>query len=699
MKLKTRLIFMNLGVMIIIIGLIIGYLTINTYTTVKQKNVENVEMQTDSIAKDMEAILDDGLHDAKAIADILKNMKKSNGLKRNVVNDLLKEKLNNNVNYKYVWAVWEPNAFDNEDANYINQPGSDSTGRFLPIWGRSKDKLILSYCKGVDQKVYYTIPKQTRSSYITDPLTYELEGEKITTIEFCEPIIIDGKFYGVAGLDISLEQLTQINSSVKLFENGFGRLVNDKGLVLAHLEEERVNKIGGEFEDENGIEYLEKINKGEKFKNTSWSTSMGEKVYKFYTPIQFEGSDLKWSYTTIVPIKEMMEKTNHMIHLIIIVTVFGILLLAVILYYNGKYVVNTFTLLSNRIIKLSKYDLSFDENHKEIKFANRKDETGKMTNALVKLQNNFIELIKHVQDVAGQVSASSEELTATASQVAIGSDEVAKTIDELAKGAMDQAEETETGAQKINDLGDLINQNQTYMNDVNSASDNVDNLIDEGLEVIKDLTDKTKKSGQATNDIFNAIKETNKSAEQIGNTSGVIASIAEQTNLLALNAAIEAARAGEAGKGFAVVADEIRQLAEQSASSTKKIDGVVNELLTNSLNTVEKMKEVGDIIKNQVESVNETESKYKEISAAISLSENAIERMSTSVEEMENKKSNILDVIQSLSAIAEENAAGSEEASATTEEQSASIQEMANSSENLSKLAMDLQQAIFKFNL
>jgi methyl-accepting chemotaxis protein len=700
MKLKTRLIVVNLGVLIVLSGLIVGYLMVNAYTNVKKERVENIQMQTDNISKEMEEILNEASKDVKALASTFINMKENNWTNREVIIKLLKKQMEQNDNYIYAWTIWEPNAFDNQDSSYINQPGSDNKGRFLPYWERSNNKLILDYDDDdIENLDYYSIAKQTKKSHITKPIKFDLEGEEITTIGFCEPIIIDNKFYGVVGLDISLKQLTQINSTVKLYDNGFGRILNEEGIVLAHPQEERVNKIGGEFEGEVGEKYLEKIVNGERFRNTSWATSLNKNVYKYYTPINLKHSNLKWSYTTIVPTKELMQDINNMIYIMIIVTGFGIIIIGTILYRNSKYVVDSIILLSDIIIRLSKYDLTFDENHKAVKFLKRKDETGTMANALATMQINFIDLLKQVQDVSSHVSASSEQLTATAEELSNSSEEVARTIDELARGAMNQAQDTEVGVQKINDLGDLINTNQVYMNDVNKSSNKVYTLIDEGLNVIEDLTNKTSANGKVADEVFNIISKTNESSEKIRKASGVIASIAEQTNLLALNAAIEAARAGEAGKGFSVVAEEIRKLAEQSTYSTKEIDFVVNELVMNSSGAVKKMEEVKEVVEKQILSVKETEEKYNEISGAVNSTEVSIERMSTSVEEMENRKSIILDIIQSLSAIAEENAAGTEEASASTEEQSVSIEEMANSSSNLAELAMELQKTITKFKI
>ena len=216
---------------------------------------------------------------------------------------------------------------------------------------------------------------------------------------------------------------------------------------------------------------------------------------------------------------------------------------------------------------------------------------------------------------------------------------------------------------------------------------------------MNDLVEKTEASNKSSKEIYNVVLNTSNSAKKIENASQMIRSIAEQTNLLALNAAIEAARAGEAGRGFAVVADEIRKLAEDSNKFTKEIEEIVAELIDKTNSAVTTMKEAAALTAAQTEGVEVTKNKFEGIAGAIEKTREALDMLNKTGEAMNRKKDEIIDIIQSLSALSEENAAGTEQASASVEEQTSSMVEIAGASEELAKLAEEMQKSISKFKI
>lgn len=351
------------------------------------------------------------------------------------------------------------------------------------------------------------------------------------------------------------------------------------------------------------------------------------------------------------------------------------------------------------ISKQSRLDFSFDQNSAVAKYIKKADEIGVMTRALKVMEDNVREFIIKTSQASEQVAAASEELTATSQQSATASEEVAKTIEEIARGASEQAKDTEQSASNVQDLGNMLEKDAEYLAELNQAATDIDYKKNEGFSILKDLIRKTQQNNEAAKTIHEIIISNNESAIKIETASAMIQNIATQTNLLALNAAIEAARAGEAGKGFSVVADEIRKLAEQSNSFTNEIKVVIDELKTKSQNAVNKVQDVISIVDTQANSVKLTEDKFAQIALSIDQVKSIIQKLNASSESMEANKSTILNLMENLSAIAEENAAGTQEASASIEEQTAAIEEIANSSESMAQIAEELRRLIQKFTV
>ncbi len=514
---------------------------------------------------------------------------------------------------------------------------------------------------------------------------------------YAAPIEENGKVVGVLIGRKDGNALSTITNEMSYGENGYAYMISGDGTIIAHPDKEKVLSEFNPIEEVvNDNELKSTANLFTKILNekngVSSYTFQGDNLYAGYHSI--EGTD--WTMVITASEEEVLSAIPKLRNNIIMLTLIILVISIIITYLIGNSIAKPIIAITKHSEKIANLDITEDV-PKEL-FKN-KDETGDLSTALQNITNSLRDIISEIGQSSEQVSASSEELTATSEQSATAAEEVSKTVEEIARGASEQARNTEEGSFKAIRLGETIEKDQIYLKNLNQSSQKVSIIAEEGLKEIERLTNISNESRKATDEVQEGIIKTNDSANKIGQASTVIASIAEQTNLLALNAAIEAARAGDAGRGFAVVADEIRKLAEQSTTSTKTIDEVVNELQSNSKAAVEIMERVSLILKEQEDSVKISKDKYMDIDTAIKESENAVQKLNVSGEEMEKMKDEIMDTLQNLSAIAQENSASTEEASASMEEQTASMDEISSASEGLSHLAQDLQSIIKKFKV
>ncbi len=568
---------------------------------------------------------------------------------------------------------------------YINMDYADLNGNAIATNGKPVN---------LSDRDYFQKAKNGETS-MSELLVSKQDNSII--MAFAAPVKSEGKIIGVVVGIKDGRTLNEMTKDITIGKSGYAYIIDGNGIIIGHKDEQLVTDKYNLLEASKQNKDYEELTKLTQ-KMINKETGSGEYYFNGvnkvlgYAPVV----GTNWSIGVTANHSEILSELEGLKVSLLIISFIIIAVALVLVYIIGRQLAVPIIMASQHAMIISTGDFT-----KEVpeKFLNRKDEVGKLAQALNEIMVSFKKLIMNIHDSSISVVESSKELTATTEQISLASQQVSKTIEEISKGASEQANDTEKGASTVSELGDYIEKNNSHVLNLDSTSHEVAKLVDEGLKIIDDLSVKSDESSHSVKEVYNNIIITNESAEFIGQASQVISSIADQTNLLALNAAIEAARVGEAGRGFAVVAEEIRKLAEQSTASTKTIDDALSKLQSNSRGSVEAIKNVLAIIENQVESVKTSENKYKEIAMAIKNSEKAVVELNNSTKELEVRKNNIINIMQNLSAIAEENAASTEEVSASTEEQTAAMEEISISCSNLSKLADELQHSVDKFKL
>ncbi len=174
-------------------------------------------------------------------------------------------------------------------------------------------------------------------------------------------------------------------------------------------------------------------------------------------------------------------------------------------------------------------------------------------------------------------------------------------IGEMATGTDDLSQRTENQAATLEETAAALDSITSNVRSATTQTQEVEGTISETSKVAQ-------RSGDIVQRTVQAMKEIDESSEKISEINSVIDDISFQTSLLALNAGVEAARAGEVGRGFAVVASEVRSLALKSATSANEI----RELIRTSS---EKVKVGVELVDEAGRSLDEIIEKIQSVSA------------------------------------------------------------------------------------
>jgi methyl-accepting chemotaxis protein len=331
--------------------------------------------------------------------------------------------------------------------------------------------------------------------------------------------------------------------------------------------------------------------------------------------------------------------------------------------------------------------------------ADSTDEIGRLTGSFAEMVTDLQHIIREVDDHAIQVSASTEQLTASAGQTSQATEHIAQTIQVMAVDSDKQVRSVNETSDAVTTMNAGIQQITEHTNQAAASSELASTNAHSGTQTIQSAVWQIQSIHETVGHMNSVVQRLALRASEIGDMNKVINSIAVQTNLLALNAGIEAARAGEHGKGFAVVAAEVRKLAEQSANSSKKIEEMIETIQEDTAAAVQSMNLVTSEMVEGLAAVQFAGSSFDEITQAVGEVNNRIHHVHQSLKAISTNTEQMVLAINGIVSTTEETAAGAQNVSAATEQQLASMEEVALSSLNLSKMAENLSSLVKRFKI
>ncbi|ABD88703.1 methyl-accepting chemotaxis protein [Rhodopseudomonas palustris] len=590
---------------------------------VDRQTKENLLSRAASEANAIKAELELGLDAARTMAQSFavlagKAAATPTEARRAQLNAVLRNVVDLNPSFNGTYSAWEPDGLDGNDAAFKGRKelGSDGTGRFLPYWTRdSKGSIAVQplveydsaerHPNGLVKGAWYINPLTTGKENILGPLPYIVQGQQVFLATMSVPVMIDGKFHGVAGADYNLDFVQklalQINGSI--FEGkGKVTIINDTGLTVA-------NSAGAEF-----------IGKSASTSDARWNDGIasiraGKALVQddpqsanidIYSPIKVGNTGSAWAVVISIPravvLAGVRQLDDSLASRAAATTYWqlgvGLVIIAIAIFL--------ISLASSSIARPTKRCAEFAHGISKGDFEQKldieqADEVGVLAAALRGMQDDLKRRIaQRIEDQAAADTQRRETMHRLANAFEASVGEIVETVSSSSTQLEASANTLTATAERSQELATTVaaasEEASTNVQSVASATEQMASSVN---EISRQVQESARIAGEAVDQAKNTndrVGELSQAASRIGDVVELINTIAGQTNLLALNATIEAARAGEAGRGFAVVASEVKALAEQTAKATGEISQQISGIQTATQGSVAAIKQIGTTI-------------------------------------------------------------------------------------------------------
>ena len=340
--------------------------------------------------------------------------------------------------------------------------------------------------------------------------------------------------------------------------------------------------------------------------------------------------------------------------------------------------------------------LDFEPHKRSLK---RNDELGDIYRNCAKVQDTFKDMVRRINDSYGELLAAAKSLSEMAENTTESAENVSVAVEEISEGARTQADSTQEARDNVTQMSAQIGMITQEVDAMAEYAGDMAEQEKESERIVEELSisgDRTKKTVAK---VAEQIAIMNHSVSGIKEAVSMIQSIADETDLLSLNASIEAARAGAAGRGFAVVAEQISKLSLSSAQSSREIEHILGEISKINDTMVAVMAEVSDSMDVQQCRLEETKVTYRAVSESVEKSLENIQRIKGKIDILNTSGNSINETIESLAAIAEQNAASASNTMEATENMNGTMNQVRKSASELLLLADRLQETLAVFRV
>ncbi|WP_313445625.1 methyl-accepting chemotaxis protein [Stenotrophomonas indicatrix] len=224
-------------------------------------------------------------------------------------------------------TMWEANAFDGKDAEFVNSEAHDATGRYMSYWawqdGKPQQSTMTDYTETPSGSGnWYMVPSRDKLPLVSEPYAYDIGGKQVLMSTLSTPIVENGTFLGVFTVDFSLDALQKHLATLTPMGAGRVELLSPKGVVLASAD---AAEIGKPRTDAATLGMLAQIAADKTYE--AFEPDAAGNV-RLYVPLQVGNAPQRFALGVVVPHAVIIAQARELLWIILLVGVVAALVLS-----------------------------------------------------------------------------------------------------------------------------------------------------------------------------------------------------------------------------------------------------------------------------------------------------------------------------------------------------------------------------------
>ncbi|MGV6492331.1 methyl-accepting chemotaxis protein [Stenotrophomonas rhizophila] len=290
---------------------------------------QTMQSEADAESRRVGAELATAFATSQALADSLVVQHAAGTLNRAVAAQVVEQQLRSHPEWVGFGTLWEPQAFDGKDSEFVDAPAHDATGRFMSYWSWQDGGPAQDPLKGYDTPGdgdWYLRPRALKRQTVAEPYRYEIAGKPVLMTTLSTPVLDKGEFLGAVTVDFGLAALQDRLAALRPMGEGRVELISPGGIVLAAAD---AKEIGKRRDDATTRQILAAVGADKRFEDFQVDEAGNVKAY---VPLRIGGSQERFALGVVVPYALITAQARALLWIILAVGLGAALVLSASVY-------------------------------------------------------------------------------------------------------------------------------------------------------------------------------------------------------------------------------------------------------------------------------------------------------------------------------------------------------------------------------